>query len=94
MLFLVFINDLSDSGKSSIFLLMTPPSAVPSVLPQIGKQQPLHSLQIWIKPKAGLTLGAHLSSLTNLTLTMSLQKDGLQTTPHPHPPIHLSEQSS
>ena len=29
VLFLIFINDLEDSGKSSISLLMTPPSAVP-----------------------------------------------------------------
>ena len=45
VLYLVFINDLSDSLESLLFsLLMTPPSAVPSLIPQIGKQQPLHSL--------------------------------------------------
>ena len=36
--FLVFINDLSDSLENPfISLLMTPPSAVPSVIPQTGK---------------------------------------------------------
>ena len=46
VLFLVFINDLSDSGKSSMSLLMTPPSAGPSVIPQTGMQQLVCSLQI------------------------------------------------
>ena len=36
-----------------ISLLMTPPSAVPSVIPHIGKQQPLHPLQIWCGPGVG-----------------------------------------
>ena len=31
-----------------IALMMTPPSAVPSKIPLIDKQQPLHSLQTWI----------------------------------------------
>ena len=39
-----------------ISLLMTPPSAVPSVIPQTGKQQLLRSLQIWIKSQTGPTL--------------------------------------
>ena len=72
-----------------VTLLMTPLSAVPSVIPQIGKQQPLHSLQIWIKSQAGPTLGTCLSILTNITLTMSLRKDHLENPPHP-----LSQQSS
>ena len=57
VLFLVFINDLSDWIILFITLLMTPPSAIPSVIRQICKQQPLHSLQIWIKSQAGPTRG-------------------------------------
>ena len=64
-----------------ISLLMTPPSAVPSVIPQISKQQPLHFLQIWIKSQVGPTCGTCLSTLTNLTLTMSLRKDRLENSP-------------
>ena len=66
VLVLVFINDLSDSGKSSISLLMTTPSAVPSVIPQTGKQKLLRSLQIWVKSQTGPTRGTCLSILTNL----------------------------
>ena len=50
-----------------ISLLMTPPSAVPSVVPQTGKQQLLRSLQIWVKSQIGPTRGTCLSILTNLT---------------------------
>ena len=57
-----------------ISLLMTPLSAIPSVIPQIGKQQPLHPLQIWIKSQVGPTLGTCLSILTNLTLSLCLSK--------------------
>ena len=47
VLFLVFINDLSDSLENPLIsFLKTPPSAVPSVIPQTGKQQLLCSLQI------------------------------------------------
>ena len=35
-----------------ISLLMIPPTAIPSCIPQIGWQQLLHSLQIWIKSQA------------------------------------------
>ena len=49
---------------------MTPPSAVPSVIPQMGKQQLLPSLQIWIKSQTGPTRGKCLSRLTNLTLSL------------------------
>ena len=45
VLFLVFINDLSDWKILFISLMMTPPSAIP----QTGKQQLLRSLQIWIE---------------------------------------------
>ena len=38
-------------------LLMTSPSAVPSAIAQVGKQQRLHYLQIWIKSQAGPTHG-------------------------------------
>ena len=54
-------------GKSSLTLLMTPPSAVPSLIPLIIRQQPLHSPQSWIKSQAGQTLGICLSILSNLT---------------------------
>ena len=45
---------------------------------QIGKQQPLHPLQMWVKSQGGPTRGTCLSSLKNLTLTMSLWKDHLE----------------
>ena len=73
-----------------ISLLMTPPSAVPSVIPQTSKQQLLRSLLIWIKSQTGPTRGTCLSIRTNLTLTMSLRKDHLE----PPPPPHLLSQQS
>ena len=57
-----------------ISLLMTPPSAVPSVIPQIGKQQHIHSLQIWIKTQAGQTRGTCFYTLTNLILSLCLSE--------------------
>jgi len=90
VLFLVFINDLSDWKILFISLLMTPPSAVPSVIPQIGKQQLLHSLQIWVKSQAGPTRGTCLSSLVNLTLSHCLSERTVwKKNPH-----LLSQQSS
>ena len=74
VLFLVFVNDLTLQKILFISLLMTPPSAEPSVIPQIGKQQPLHSLQIWIKSQAGPTRGTCLSIGTNLTLSLCLSE--------------------
>ena len=53
---------------------MTPPSAIPSVIPQTGKQQLLHSLQIWIKSQTHPTRGTCLSILTNLTLSLCLSE--------------------
>ena len=76
-----------------ISLLMTPPSAVPSVIPQIGKQQLLHSLQIWTKSQAGPTRETCLSILTNLTLSLCLSKRTIWTPLPPQPPNLLSEQS-
>ena len=67
-----------------ISLLMPPPSAIPSVIPQTGMQQLLRSLQIWVKSQTGPTRGTCLSICTNLTLTMSLRKDCLE-----NPPIHF-----
>ena len=72
--FLVFINDISDSGKSSISLLITPPSDVPAVIPQTGKPELLRSLQIWIKSQTGPTRGTCFSILTNLTLSLCLSE--------------------
>ena len=70
VLFLVFINDLSDSLGNPLHLFADDSNpAVPSVIPQIGKQQPLHSLQIWIKSQAGPTCGTCLSILAYLTLS-------------------------
>ena len=57
-----------------ISLLMIPPSAVPSVIPQTGKQQLLRSLQIWIKSQTGPTCGTCLSIRTNLTLSLCLSE--------------------
>ena len=71
-LFLVFINELSDWKILFISLLMTPPSAVPAVIPQIANPQPLQSLQIWIKSQAGPTCETCLSILTNLMLSLCL----------------------
>ena len=64
-----------------ISLLMTPPSVVPSVIPQTGKQQLLRSLQIWIKPQTGPTRGTGLLILTNLTLSLCLSERTVWT-PH------------
>ena len=62
---------------------MTLPSAVPSLIPLIGTQQPLHSLQIWVKSQAGPTRGTCLSILTNLTPSPCLSKRTIWN-PHPH----------
>ena len=66
-----------------ISLLMTPPSVVPSVIPQTGKQQLLHSLQILIKSQTCPTHGTCLSTLTNLTLSRCLSE---RTIWYPLPP--------
>ena len=75
----LFFSDFHQSSLTLwkillISLLMTPPSAVPSAIPQTGKQQPLHSLQIWIKSQTGSTCGTCLSIHTNLTLSQCLSK--------------------
>ena len=57
-----------------ISLLMTPPSAIPSVIPQTGKQLLLRSLQIWVKSETDPTRGTCLSILTNLTLSLCLSE--------------------
>ena len=57
-----------------ISLLMAPPSAVPSVIPQTGKQQLPRSLQIWIKSQTGPTHRTCLSIRTNLTLSLCLSE--------------------
>ena len=72
-----------------ISLLMTPPSAVPSVIPQTGKQQLLRSLKIWIKSQTGPTCGTCLSIRTNLTLSLCLFERTVWKPLHP-----LSQQSS
>ena len=74
VLLLVFINDLSDWKILYISLLITPPTAVPSVILQTGKQQLLRSLQIWIKSQTGPTHGTCLSILANLTLSQYLSE--------------------
>ena len=62
ILFLIFINNLSDSKKILfVYLLMTPPSVVTSLILQTGRLQPLHSLQTLTKSQAGQTLGMCLS---------------------------------
>ncbi len=67
-----------------ISLLMTPPSAVPSVIPQTGKQQLLRSLQIWIKSQTGPTRGTRVSIRTTLTLSLCLSERTVW-----NPPIHF-----
>ena len=59
LFFFLFSSMISQTLQKIHFisLLKTPPSAVPSVIPQISKQQLIHSLQIWIKSQAGPTLG-------------------------------------
>ena len=71
VLFLVFINDLSDSLENPLYLFADD-STAPSVIPQTGKQQLLRSLQIWKKSQTGPTLGTCLSIRTNLTLSLCL----------------------
>ena len=68
VLFLVFINDLSDSLENPLFLFGDD-SVGPSVIPQTGKPQLLHSLLISIKSHTGPTRGTCYSILTNLTLS-------------------------
>ena len=65
LLFFWFSSMISQIPWKIFFipLLMTPPSAVPSLIPLIGRQQPFHSLQTWIKSQAGETLGICLSIL-------------------------------
>ena len=53
------------------YLLMTPHSAVTSLLLQTGRLQLLPSLQTFTKSQAGQTLGICLSILTNPTLSLS-----------------------
>ena len=66
-----------------ISLLMTPPSVVPSVIPQTGKQQLLRSLQIWVKSQTGPTCGTCLSIRTNLTLSLFLSERTVWKSPPP-----------
>ena len=81
-----------DSGRLwkilFISLLMTPPSAVPSAIHQIGNQQPLHSLHIWRKSQAGPTCGTCLSILTNLTISLCFSERTIWNPPNP-PPIYF-----
>ena len=56
-----------------ISLLMTPPSAVPSVIPQISKPQPLHSADLH-KSQTGPTRVTCLSYPTNLTFSLCLSE--------------------
>jgi len=75
---------MNKTGRNKNSLLMTSPSAEPSVIPQMGKQQVLHSLQIWIRSQAGPRRGTCLSILTNLTLSPCLsERDRLETPPPP-----------
>ena len=69
-----------------IHLLITPPSVVISLILQIGRLQPLPSLQTLIKSQGGQTLGICVSILTNLSLSLSLflWKDTLA-----NPPIYF-----
>ena len=55
-----------------IYLMMTPPSAVTSLILQTGRLQPLSSLQTLTKSQTGQTLGTCLSIQTNRTLSLSL----------------------
>ena len=89
VLFLVFINDLYDWKILFISLLMIPPSAVPFVIPQTGKQQLLPSLQIWVKSQTGPTRGTCLSIWTNSHSHNVSLKGLFRKSLHP-----LSQQSS
>ena len=61
---------------SCIYLLMTPFSAMTSLILQTGRLQPLPCLQTLKKKKSqsGQTLGICLSILTNLKLSLSLSE--------------------
>ena len=69
--------------SEALSMLMTPPSAIPSLIPQIGRQQPLHSLQTWIKSQAGPTCGTCPSILINLTLSICLYETTVWNPPPP-----------
>ena len=56
ILFQIFINDLTSSGKSSISLLMTPLSAVTSLILLTDRQQPLPSPETLTKSQTGQTI--------------------------------------
>ena len=62
-------------------LLMTPSSAVPSVIHQTGKQQLLRSLHILVRSQTGSIHGTSFNPDKSHTLTMSLRKDCLETRP-------------
>ena len=73
VLFLVFINDLSDSLENRLHIFADDSTLCrTSVIPQICKQQLFHSLGTWIKSQAGTTRGTCLSIQTNLTLSLCL----------------------
>ena len=73
VLFLVFINDLSDSLENLLYLFADDSTLCrTTVIPQTGKQQLLRSLQIWVKSQTGQTRGTCLSIRTNLTLSLYL----------------------
>ena len=83
--FFWFSSMISPTPWKILFIsfLMTPPSAVTSVISQTSKHQLLRSLQIWIK--------SHWSNMWNMpcnpdkshTLTVSLRKDHLGPPPPP-----------
>ena len=76
VLFMVFINDLSDSLENLLYHF-----ADDSTLCHPSDRQPqlLHSLQIWVKPQTGPTRGTCLSIQTNLTLSLCLSERSIYT---------------
>ena len=75
VLFLVFINDLSDSLEKPLFLFADDPTLCRTIChPSDREPQLLRSLLIWVKSQTGPTRGTCLSILTNLTLSLCLSK--------------------
>ena len=67
-----------------ISLLMIATSVAPSVIPQIGKQQPLHSVDLDKITSWSNTWNMSFNPDKSQTLTLSLRKDHLE-----NPPIYF-----
>ena len=84
VLVLIFLNIFHILYKILLTLiLMTPPSAVSSLILQIDRQQPLPTIETSIETGVGRTLGMCLSTLTNLQMPLSFKRTVMS------PPIYF-----